>query len=68
MLHQPRAAPPDTSPHLIGAPREAIYKTDMGSGPQRLKDGADAGLTAAPLLDAVGAEADGRGGKVTTPV
>lgn len=47
ILHQPRAASPNTSPHLIGATQEAIYKTDMESGPQRLKDGGDSRLTAA---------------------
>lgn len=47
MFHQLRAASPNTSPHLIGATQEAIYKTDTESGPQRLKDGADSRLTAA---------------------
>lgn len=31
ILHQLRTASPKTSPHLIGATQEAIYKTDMES-------------------------------------
>lgn len=45
ILHQLRAASPSTSPHLIGEKQKAIYKTDMESSSQRLKEGANLRLT-----------------------